>query len=80
MKKNNLLKYILIGVLAGAAFLVGWAFIDTLIHPDRVFADGFKKAIDWILAVCFGASCAYSVWKKDNAKEGTQNKDNEKKE
>lgn len=64
--KNKLLKYILIGILAAAAFLVGWALIEMLIHPERTFADGFKGIIDWILAVCFGASCAYTSWKKDN--------------
>jgi hypothetical protein len=66
MKKGNLLKYILIGVLAAAAFLVGFAFIHSLINKDKTFADGFKSWIDWLLAVVFGTSCAFSSWKKDN--------------
>lgn len=64
--KNKLVKYILIGVLACVAFVVGWAFIDTLIHSDRTFADGLKNIFDWFLGVVFGVSCAFSTWKKDN--------------
>ena len=74
--KNKLVKYILVGVLACVGFVVAWAFIDTLIHQGRTFADGFKSVFDWFLGVCFGASCAYSVWKNDNKKD----KDNENKQ
>ena len=76
MGSTSIVKYILIGVLACAAFVTGFAFLNTLIHEGRTFADGFKNVIDWILGVCFGASCAYSVWKKDNGKD----KDSEKKQ
>ena len=64
----KLLKYILVGVLGAAAFLVGFAFIGTLLHSEKTFADGFKSIIDWILAIFFGGSCAFSMWKKDNKK------------
>ena len=78
MKKGNLAKYILIAVLAGAAFIVGWAFIDSaILKTTETFADGFKSVINWILAVCFGISCAYSPWKKDN-KDGKDSKDEKK--
>ena len=68
---KNILKYILIFVVAVAAFLCGWALIDMLIHPGTPFVDGFKKVFDWVLAIIFGASCAFTAWKKDN-------KDNDK--
>jgi hypothetical protein len=48
-----------------------------LIHPGTQFADGFKKVFDWILAVVFGISCAFSVWKKDN--QGNDKNDKEEK-
>lgn len=75
--KNHIVKYILIAVGAAAAFLCGWALIDMLIHPGTQFADGFKKVFDWILAVIFGISCAFSVWKKDN--QGNDKNDKEEK-
>ena len=75
--KNNIVKYILIAVGAAAAFICGWALIDMLIHPGTQFADGFKKVFDWILAVVFGISCAFSVWKKDN--QGNDKNDKEEK-
>ena len=64
--KNKWPKYILVGVLACVAFVVGWAFIDTLIHSDRTFAEGLTKPFDWFLGVVFGISSAFSMWKKDN--------------
>lgn len=66
MNKPNLLKYILIGIIAAAAFLCGFSLFDMLIHPERTFADGFKSVFQWVLAVTFGCSCAYSSWKKDH--------------
>ena len=76
MGSKSIVKYILIGVLACAAFVTGFAFLNTLNQEGRTFADGFKNVLDWILGVCFGVSCAYSVWKKDNSK----GKDSEKKQ
>lgn len=67
--KKGLLKYILVGVLACAVFLVGFSLIDMLLDSEKTFADGFKSVLDWILGVCFGSSCAYSLWKKDNKKD-----------
>ena len=65
---TKMLKYILVGVLGAGAFLVGFAFIGTLLNSEKTFADGFKGVIDWILALVFGSSCGYSLWKKDNGK------------
>ena len=64
--KNKKVKYILIGVLGCVGFVVAWAFIDTLIHPDRTFERGLTSIFDWFLGVVFGSSCAFSLWKKDN--------------
>ena len=61
--KNKMVKYILIGVLGCVGFVVAWAFIDTLIHPDRTFERGLTSIF---LGVVFGSSCAFSLWKKDN--------------
>ena len=66
--KKSLLKYILVGVGAAALFIVAFAFIGSLLHSDRTFADGFKSIFDWILGIFFGSSVAYSLWKKDNGK------------
>ena len=66
--KKGMLKYILIGVAGAALFLVVFAFISQMLHPEKTFADGFKSILDWILAICFGSSVAYSLWKKDNSK------------
>ena len=66
--KNGLLKYILIGVGAAALFLVFFAFVGSMLHSEKTFADGFKSILDWILAICFGSSVAYSLWKKENGK------------
>ena len=66
MKTKSLLKYIIIGIVCAALFLVFFAFIGTLLHPEKTFADGFKSVFDYILAVVFGASMASAVWKKDN--------------
>ena len=66
MKTNNLLKYIVIGIVCAALFLVVLALFGMLLHPEKTFADGFKGVFDYILAVVFGASVAYSIWKKDN--------------
>ena len=74
MESKNLLKYILIGIVSTGLFLVVFALFGMLIHPEKTFADGFKGPLDWILAVAFGASCAYSLWKKDNG--GNSGKDN----
>jgi hypothetical protein len=73
--KKSIVKYILIFAVAAAAFLCGWALIDMLIHPGTQFADGFKKVFDWILAVIFGISCAFSSWKKDNQGNDKNNKE-----
>ena len=64
--KNKMVKYILIDVLGCVGFVVAWAFIDTLIHPDRTFERGLTSIFDWFLGVVFGSSCAFSLWKKDN--------------
>lgn len=64
--KKNMLKYIGCGILAAALFLVAFAFIGTLINPDKTFADGFKDVLDWILAAVFGFSCGSGLWKRDN--------------
>ena len=66
MKTNNLLKYIVIGIVCAALFLVVFALFGMLLNSEKTFADGFKSVFDYILAVVFGASVAYSVWKKDN--------------
>lgn len=66
--KNSLLKYILIGVGAAALFLVFFAFVGSMLHSEKTFADGFKNIFDWVLAICFGCSTAYSLWKKENGK------------
>ena len=66
--KKSMLKYILVGVGAAALFLVAFAFIGSLLHSDKTFADGFKSIFDWILGIVFGSSVAYSLWKKDNEK------------
>ena len=66
--KKGMLKYILIGVAGAALFLVVFAFISPMLHPEKTFADGFKSILDWILSICFGSSVAYSLWKKDNGK------------
>lgn len=80
MKKNNLVKYILIFVLAGAAFLCGWALIGKWFR-GKEFADGFKSWVDWVLAVVFAGSCAFSSWKKDNeAVKKDENQDEKKEE
>ena len=64
--KNKMVKYILIGGLGCVGSVVAWAFIDTLIHPDRTFERGLTSIFDWLLGVVFGSSCAFSLWKKDN--------------
>ena len=64
--KTKMVKYILIGVLGCVGFVVAWAFIDTLIHPDRTFERCLTSIFDWFLGVVFGSSCAFSLWKKDN--------------
>ena len=66
--KKGLLKYILIGVGAGALFIVFFSFVSSMLHPEKTFADGFKNILDWILAICFGSSVAFSLWKKKNEK------------
>ena len=66
--KKGMLKYILIGVAGAALFLVVFAFISQMLHPEKTFADGFKNIFDWVLAICFGCSAAYSLWKKENGK------------
>ena len=66
--KKSMLKYILIGVGAAALFLVFFAFLGSLLHPEKTFTDGFKNIFDWILAICFGCSIAYTLWKKENGK------------
>ena len=66
--KKGMLKYILIGVAGAALFLVVFAFISQMLHPEKTFADGFKNIFDWVLAIRFGCSAAYSLWKKDNEK------------
>ena len=72
MKTNNLLKYIVIGIVCAALFLVAFALFGMLLHPEKTFADGFKGVLDYILAVVFGCSIASAVWKKDNAKDGKE--------
>ena len=69
MKTKSLLKYIVIGIVCAGLFLVVFAFVGTLLHPEKTFADGFKDVFDYVLAVVFGTSVAYSVWKKDNQSE-----------
>lgn len=76
MKKNPV-KYILIFVIAGAAFLCGWALIGKWLR-GKEFADGFKSWLDWVLAVLFAGSCAFSSWKKDNETDKGENKDENK--
>ena len=66
--EKSMLKYILIGVGAAALFLVFFAFVGSMLHSEKTFADGFKSILDWILAICFGSSVAYSLWKKENGK------------
>ena len=66
--KKSILKYILVGVGGAALFLVFFAFVGSLLHSDKTFADGFKSIFDWILAIMFGSSAAYSLWKKHNSK------------
>ena len=66
--KKSILKYILVGVGGAALFLVFFAFVGSLLHSDKTFADGFKSIFDWFLGIVFGSSCAYSLWKKDNEK------------
>ena len=75
MKTKNLLKYIIIGIVCAGLFLLAFAFIGTLLHPEKTLADGFKsfKSIfDYILAIVFGVSVASAVWKKDNQGEKKQ--------
>ena len=69
MKTKSLLKYIVIGIVCAGLFLVVFAFVGTLLHSEKTFADGFKDVFDYVLAVVFGTSVAYSVWKKDNQSE-----------
>ena len=64
--KKGLLKYILAGVGAAALFLVFFAFVGPMLNPEKAFADGFRSILDWVLALAFGFSCAYSYWKKNN--------------
>ena len=66
MKTNNLLKYIIIGIICAGLFLVAFALFGMLINSEKTFADGFKSVFDYILAVAFGVSVASAVWKKDN--------------
>ncbi len=66
--KNGLLKYILIGIAAFAAFVAGWALIDSLINSEVTFADGFSRISNWLLGAVFGISWAASAWRKDNGK------------
>lgn len=68
--KKNLLKYIACGIAAAALFLTAFAFLGSLIHPERSFADGFRSIIDWILAAVFGFSCGSGLWKRDSRKNG----------
>ena len=72
MKTKNLLKYIIIGIVCAALFLLAFAFIETLLHPEKTLADGFKSIFDYILAIVFGVSVASAVWKKDNQGEKKQ--------
>ena len=72
MKTKNLLKYIIIGIVCAGLFLLAFAFIGTLLHPEKTLADGFKSIFDYILAIVFGVSVASAVWKKDNQSEKKQ--------
>ena len=73
--KNNLVKYIVVGIICCALFMVGWALLDMWIRGDA-FVDGFKGVLDWVLGVAFGTSCAWTVYKNDQKKA----KDEDKKE
>ena len=72
MKTKNLLKYIIIGIVCAGLFLLAFAFIETLLHPEKTLADGFKSIFDYILAIVFGVSVASAVWKKDNQGENSE--------
>lgn len=72
MKTKNLLKYIIIGIVCAGLFLLAFAFIETLLNPEKTLADGFKSIFDYILAIVFGVSVASAVWKKDNQGEKKQ--------
>ena len=72
MKTKSLLKYIVIGIVCAALFLVVFALFGMLTNSEKTFADGFKSVFDYVLAIVFGASAAYAVWKKDNQGEKKQ--------
>lgn len=70
MKKGkNPVVYILIGVLAAAAFVAVWSLIGLLIGNVKSFGDGLKDIVHLICGAIFGAGVASSLWKKDDKEE-----------
>ncbi len=67
--KKNLGIYILIGILAAAAFMAGFAAFDVLLGNKPTFVEGLKSVWHIVCGIVFGISVAGSIWKKNNKEE-----------
>ncbi|MBQ9197520.1 MAG: hypothetical protein IJ157_09830 [Clostridia bacterium] len=68
MKKENLLRFILIGVGGAIVIFLILIFVRPLLHAGETTTQLVKDPTNWAMAVFCGALAAWSMWRKENKK------------